>query len=94
MRHETFRYADPYPGIPKPHKAPARDIIERVGAWHHLSREAILGRSRTESVAAARFDAVAAVRFAYPHLSHAAIGRIFGRDRTTIWHALKKRGLK
>ena len=95
MRHESFPAADPFPGIPKPRKAPARELIERVGAWHGIGRDEILGRAKPDNVVEARFDAVAAVRVAYPHLSRGAIGRIFGgRDPSTIRNTLKRRGLK
>ncbi len=95
MRHETFIWPDPMPGVPKPAKAPAREIIDCVAAWHGVDRGTIVGRSRRPLHCVARHDAVAAVWTAYPNLSLAALGRIFdGRDHTTIYHALKMRGLK
>lgn len=94
-RHETFTLPDPFPAGPKPRKASSRELIERVGAWHGIDRKSIIAHDRRRPVVAARFDAIAAVKIAYPHLSMPAIGRLFGgRDHTTIWHALKARGLK
>ncbi len=85
MRHETF---SPLLG----RRAPSRELIDRVAAWHQLGRADILSKSRRRRLVAARFDAVAAVHAAYPRLSLGALGRIFQRDRTTILNALQSRG--
>lgn len=94
MRHETFTFPDPFPAGPKPHKASARELIERVGAWHGISRDDIVRYTRRRTVMAARYDAIAAVKIAYPNLTTSALGRIFRRDHSTIYYALRKRGLK
>lgn len=77
----------------------ARELIGRVAAWHGLTYQDIIGRSRNRAIVEARFDAVAAVyllrtisgrQFSLPQL-----GRVFGgRDHTTVLYALRQRGIK
>jgi chromosomal replication initiation ATPase DnaA len=54
----------------------------------------VLGPSRARPLVQARFDAVAAVKMAYPGMSLPMLGRLFKRDHTTLLHALKVRGLR
>lgn len=81
--------------IPRPApKTPAREIIERVAAWHLVTAAEIMSRSRRQHVVEARFDAVAAVKLVHPQLSLHGLARIFdGRDHTSIWNALQRRGI-
>jgi chromosomal replication initiation ATPase DnaA len=83
-----------FPALPSPHRASAGELIARVGAWHGYSRSDIVGPRRFRPVVAARFDAIAAVKQAYPTLSLNALGRIFGgRNHATILNALRQRGM-
>lgn len=73
-------------------KASARELIAMVAAWHGLSYGDIIGRSRVYAIVRARQDAMAAVRYAYPHLSLPALAKHFKRDHTTVLHGLQKVG--
>ena len=81
--------------VPSPR---AEQIVEQVAWWHGLTTADLYGPSRLTSVIEARFDAIAAVaincRRRDERLSVSAIGRIFGRDHSTIISALRQRGLK
>ena len=80
--------------IPRPAaRTPAREIIERVAAWHQLPSAFILSTSRRRFIVEARFDAIAAVKLAHPSISLHRLGEIFGRDHSTIFDALRKRGI-
>lgn len=72
-------------------KTPVRSLIDRVGAFHGISFEDIVGPRRDRKTVAARFDAIAAVHKARPDLSTPQIGRHFNRDHTSILHALSRR---
>lgn len=78
--------------------SPVTELIARVGAWHGITAEEIRGRSRTISVAAARFDAIAAVylncRIDGRQYSLPELGRTFERDHTSVLYALQRLGLK
>lgn len=71
-------------------KQPARCIIERVSTAFGIPYREVMGASRTREVAAARQVAMYEVRKARPDLSLPQIGRIFGRDHTTVIHAVRK----
>ncbi|AMS41229.1 helix-turn-helix domain-containing protein [Aminobacter aminovorans] len=80
--------------IPRPYKAPARELIERVAAWHSVSVADIKSQARSRYLIEARFDAIAAVKLAYPAMGLQQLGRLFGnRDHSTILNALKRRGI-
>ena len=78
----------PVPSKVQRHQA----IIARVAAWHGLTKEDILGASRKDPIVNARHDAMVAVHLAYPMITYSALGRLFKRDRTTVYYALQKRG--
>lgn len=82
--------------IPRPApRTPARDLIERVAAWHHVTVADIMSRSKRQRFIEARFDAIAAVQIAHPGLSLHGLAKIFGgRDHTTILNSLQRRGLR
>lgn len=71
-------------------KTPVRSLIERVGTFHGVSFDTIVGPRRDRKSVAARFDAIKAVHEARPDLSLPQIGRHFNRDHTTIINALRK----
>lgn len=77
----------------EPKRSSAIQIIEHVAAWYGLTANDVLSQNREHRMIDCRFDAIAAVAVNFPELSTPAIGRIFGRDHSTILHALKKRGL-
>lgn len=90
---------DRYPGIPMPRRTMARDLIERVAVWHFLTVRQLAGPSKRDRIIEARYDAIAAVylncRLGGRAMTLAEIGRLFGgRDHSTIWAALRKRGLR
>lgn len=80
----------------EPHR-PAHEVIKRVAAQHRMSVKELLSPSRTHRVIAARFDAIVEVyetcRRSESRLSLSEIGRLFGRDHTSILSALRKRGV-
>ncbi|GAA2887709.1 chromosomal replication initiation ATPase DnaA [Aminobacter niigataensis] len=80
--------------IPRPvPRTPAREIIDRVAAWHQVPVSLVLSDDRHRVVVEARFDAIAAVKLAYPGMTSTRLAQTFGRHHTTILDALKRRGL-
>jgi len=73
-------------------KYPARSIIERVSVAMGIPYREIVGASRMRDIAEARQVAMYEVRKLRPDLSLPQIGRIFGRDHTTVLHAVQKIG--
>lgn len=65
-------------------------IITRVAQAFGLTHADLVGPRRTLPVIRARFAAIAAMREAHPRMSVKALGRHFGRDHTTILHAIRK----
>lgn len=74
------------------HRPKTIDVIRMVALANGMRVEDIIGPSRTRRFVQARFDAIKAVADARPDLSTIQIGKIFGRDHTSIIHALSKRG--
>lgn len=66
-------------------------IIREIAMQHGVTVEAIMGRSRDHKDTRARRAAYAAVKYRRG-LSHPAVGRIFGRDHSTILHGIRKNG--
>lgn len=73
-------------------RTPAKEIIRLVAAANGLTTADLLSNRRFKAVVEARFDAIKAVADARPDLSLMQIGKIFGKDHTTIIWALKQRG--
>ncbi|TGR16225.1 hypothetical protein EN845_34080, partial [Mesorhizobium sp. M8A.F.Ca.ET.202.01.1.1] len=73
---------DRYPGIPMARRTLARDLIERVAAWHFLTVAQLVGPRGPARIAKARFDAIAAVyvncRLGGRAMTLSEIGRLFG----------------
>ena len=67
-------------------KAIIREVAEKTGVSYDL----IMSPSRNKRIVAARDQAIRAVCDEYSNLSLPQIGRIFGRDHTTILHSLRK----
>jgi chromosomal replication initiator protein len=74
------------------HRPKSRDIIRMVALANGITVEDILGLSRDRRIVQARFDAIKAVADARPDLSTVQIGKIFGRDHSSIVNALRQRG--
>ncbi len=73
---------------------PAREIISMMECWHDVAQGSILSGDRTRAVTAARRDAIVAVmrncRIAGRPFTYPELGRVFGRDVSTIQLALGK----
>jgi hypothetical protein len=74
-------------------RAHIKSLIAKAAADNGVTYEAVMGRARHRPVVHARFVAIAAVCAAYPDMSFPRIGKIFGRDHSTIIHALMSRGV-
>jgi chromosomal replication initiation ATPase DnaA len=64
-------------------------LVERIAAEHHVTADAVLGRSRSHSVARARKAVMVALRalgFSYPE-----IGQLLDRDNSTVARAIAPR---
>lgn len=69
-------------------RTPVRSIVERVGTFHDISFDAIVGPRRDRKTVAARYDAIKAVHSVRPDLTLQKIGWHFNRDHTSVLHAL------
>lgn len=74
-------------------KAQVRKVIEAVCERHEVSYTDVMSRSRFADIVACRHEAIVAVASAFPWMSLPKIGRVFGRDHTSILHALDKFGV-
>ena len=63
-------------------------IVARVAEKHGMTIGDIRGKSRLQAHVDARWEAIQAVRLAFPDDSFPQLGRLFNRDHTTIMHAL------
>lgn len=63
-------------------------IIAACARRHRVSVADILGPRRFKHIVAARWEAIRAVAAEFPEFSTPRLGRIFGRDHTTILWAL------
>lgn len=68
-----------------------REIALRVAARHCVRSELLFGRARYADVVAARHQAWRAIR-EETGAPFAAIGKLFGRDHSTIVHGVKMAG--
>ena len=66
-------------------------ILTEVEGERGVTRAQLLAATRSSAhVAQARQEAMRRVRAAFPQASWSEIGRLFGRDRTTVRHACQK----
>lgn len=72
----------------------AREIIKRVADQHMLPVDAIVGPGKQPHIVRARWDAVVAVRKAFPDRSLPWVGQRFNRHHATILHVLYAMGVK
>jgi chromosomal replication initiation ATPase DnaA len=73
-----------------PH-TPLQRIIDLVARMHGVSFAAVMGKSRRRHVVLARFAAICAVKEIRPCMTLPTLGRLFGRDHTSILNALDRR---
>lgn len=87
----------PYVVLPRDLNAPLnmltppswRFLVAVASARHGIPQADIVSASRVRSVVAARQDAMAMV-YQHTQASTSVVGRYFGRDHTTVIHALQK----
>lgn len=82
-----LRKADSGLSLPK---MPVHEIIRIIAGKHGVSVADVKGPKRTKRLVAARHEAIIAAYRLRKDLTSPQIGREFGRDHTTILHAVKK----
>jgi chromosomal replication initiator protein len=78
---------------PKAQVKQVKQVIEAICAKHEIPYHEVMGRKRFAEIVAARHEAIVAVAEAFPWMSLPKLGRIFGRDHTSILHAMDKHGV-
>ncbi|MER9912820.1 hypothetical protein NKJ71_19530 [Mesorhizobium sp. M0050] len=68
----------------------SQEIILSIARKHKLTVAEIIGPRRFRDIAAARLEAVRAVKKAWPAATNEQIGRMFNRHATTIMDMLAK----
>lgn len=71
----------------------APEIIALVGSEFGVTASAIRGECRARFLVAVRHRAIVRIYLAKPRASLPQIGKWFGRDHTTILHAVQKAGI-
>jgi chromosomal replication initiation ATPase DnaA len=71
-----------------------RDIIDLVARMHGARYVDVMGDSREDRIVTARQAAICAVAYKRPDMSLPRLGRLFGRDHTTILYTLRVRGFR
>jgi chromosomal replication initiation ATPase DnaA len=66
-------------------------VVQRVAKAHGVTVADIMGRSSCRRCAVPRWHAMAAIRAEFGD-SLSMIGRLFGRDHTSVLHGLRKVG--
>jgi chromosomal replication initiation ATPase DnaA len=66
--------------------------MDLVARMHGSTFKAIMCRTRVFKHARARQAALCAVREAFPDISVARLGQVFGLDYSTIYNSFRKRG--
>jgi chromosomal replication initiator protein len=66
-----------------------RFIVRYAALRHGVDDKDILGSSRVPKVSHARQEAMALVRSHTRNTSLPAVGRLFGRDHTTVLHSIR-----
>ena len=65
-------------------------VVAAVAMKHGLTLPEIMGADRRHHVAHARQEAFWVLRDTYPEMSLPAIGRMFGKDHTTVLHGIRQ----
>ena len=68
-------------------------LISEIAVKHGVTIDEIFHKSRFRQCVLPRHEAMAAVAVAFPELSFPHLGRIFGRDHSSVMHACRKMGL-
>ena len=68
------------------------ETVREVAHKHGVAMSEIFSRDRTHRVVDARHEAIARVHQANPDMSFPRIGRLFGRDHTTVMFAVQRHG--
>ncbi len=71
-------------------KIPIRDILRAICEHYEVTVDAIMASNRQTVMTPIRDEAIRAVADARPGMSLPELGRVFGRDPTTIRHSLLK----
>jgi chromosomal replication initiation ATPase DnaA len=66
----------------------AKDVVREVSLRHDVPIRAIIGKSQSKVIVAARREAIYRVKFEKPSVSSAQLGHWFDRDHSTILFAL------
>ena len=66
------------------------DFLKIRCSQMNISFRQVMTESRTDDLAQPRHRLIAEVHARYPQFSKSHIGRIFGRDRTVVLHAIRK----
>lgn len=78
--------------LDRPPRADLKVIIDLVARMHGVTFADVMGQSRSVPIVNARQAAVCALCEVRPDLSTTQIGRMMGRDHTTVVHARQIRG--
>lgn len=78
----------PYWRMPTPRDV-RLEIVKSVADRHHVSESELLGPGRRRALFLARAEAMAEIRRLYGD-SLPQIGRLFGRDHSSVMNALKR----
>lgn len=65
-------------------------VLTAVAIKHGLTLSEIMGKDRRHHVAHARQEAFWVLKQTYPEMSLPAIGRMFGKDHTTVLHGIRQ----
>lgn len=69
-------------------------VVEAVARCHGLDYEDLVGMRRSRAYAWPRQEAMYEVYRRCPHLSYPAIGKLFGRDHTTVLYGVREHCLR
>lgn len=78
--------------VHRPPRADIKVVISLVARMHGATMTEVLSDSRLPHIVCARQAAVCAASEYRPDMSSKQIGRVFGRDHTTVLHARQIRG--
>ena len=70
--------------------APVRDYVRARCSQLGVPYTDVIGVCRTKAIVTARHKLIIEVRERYPHLSSVQIGRVFGKDHSSIIHCFAK----
>jgi hypothetical protein len=71
-------------------REPARAIIAAVARKYGLTYDDLIGSRRLKPLVIARQEAMHILVRARPDLGLTRVGRLFNRDHSTVWHAIRQ----